>query len=251
VTTLTYQTTRRVRQVPRRTIHRRPVGSTTTRKRSPQAVENEAATKVSTQSVARPAQQLSIPAQQRKDTLWYNKEFDLYQQYPIALRFSLRKSYGWAVLAILSLCSFLWFHGVSGLGEMDEAITRIHFTVFRMAIIALILSIGYWELYRRNFSYRIEGFRLMIERGILFKVYASVPLLPVADILVRRSFADMLFGVYNVSLLIPVSAGDHMCTIPGLTRDSSFGLREYLCQQLNNQVFVADAALKTVEAPTS
>ena len=221
------------------------------RKRSLQAIENETITEVANQSVAKPAQQLSMPAQQRKDMLWYNKEFDLYQQYPIALRFSFRKSCGWAVLAILSLCSFLWFHGVSGLGEMDETITGIHFTVFRVAIIALIISIGYWELYRRNFSYRIEGFRLMIERGILFKVYASVPLLPVADILVRRNFADMLFGVYNVTLLIPVNAGDHLCTIPGLTRDASFGLREYLCQQLNNQVFVADAALKTVEGPAS
>jgi hypothetical protein len=42
-----------------------------------------------------------------------------------------------------------------------------------------------------------------------------------------------------------------MCTISGLTKEASFGLREYLCQQLNNQVFVADAALKTAEHPTS
>jgi membrane protein YdbS with pleckstrin-like domain len=251
VTALTTPTARRTRQVPRRTIHRRPVGNTAARKRSSQAAEAETTIAVATPSVAKPAQINPIPLHQRSDMLWYNKEFDLYQQYPIALRFSIRKSYGWAVLAILSLCSFIWFHGVSGLSEMDETMTRIHFTVFRVAIIALMISIGYWELYRRNFSYRIEGFRLLIERGILFKVYASVPLLPVADILVRRNFADILFGVYNVSLLIPVNAGDHLCTIPGLTRDASFGLREYLAQQLNNQVFIADAALKSAEAPTS
>lgn len=251
VTTLSTQATRRTRQVPRRTIHRRPVGSAANRKRALQSAEAKITTAVVTPSVAKPAQNISNPAQHRGDMLWYNKEFDLYQQYPIALRFSLRKSYGWALLAILSLCSFLWFHGVSGLSEMEETMPRIHFTVFRVAIIALMISIGYWELYRRNFSYRIEGFRLLIERGILFKVYASVPLLPVADILVRRNFADILFGVYNVSLLIPVNAGEHLCTIPGLTRESSFGLREYLAQQLNNQVFIADAALKSVEAPTS
>lgn len=251
MTTVTSPPPRRTRQVPRRTVRRRPVGNSSPRRRSVRESDKSVREPITPPSVAQPAQQLSLPAQQRNDVLWYNKEFDLYQQYPIALRFSVRKSYGWAVLAALALCSFLWIHGLSGLGEMEETMTRIHFTVFRGAILALVLSIGYWELYRRNFSYRIEGFRLMIERGILFKVYASVPLLPVADILVKRSFADMLFGVYNVSLLIPVNAGDHLCTIPGLTREASFGLREYLCQQLNNQVFVADAALKTVEAPTS
>lgn len=203
------------------------------------------------QSFAQPAQRLSKPAQKRSEVLWYDREFELDERYPIAGRFSLRKSYPWLVLTVISFLSFLWLHGLFGFGQMEDTVTRMHFAVFRVSLVGLLLSICYWEIYRRNFSYRTEGFRLVIERGIFFKVYASVPLLPVADILIKRNFADMIFGVFNVSILIPVNCGDHLCTIPCLTREMCFGLHGYLSEQLNNQVFVADAALKNVEGPTS
>ncbi len=251
VSTPTY---RRPRIESRRSPRRRPKATTSSRTiRSRERGERVSETLPVgfSGSVAQPAQELSAPAKQRSDVLWYNREVDLDQQYPIAMRFSVRKSYGWIILGVIACISFIMIHGLAGFGHMDDPFTRAHVTVFRISLLGLIVSISYWELYRRSFSYQIEGFRLLIQRGIFFKVYASVPLLPVADILVRRGFSDMIFGLYNVSLLIPVSAGDHMCTISGLTKEASFGLREYLCQQLNNQVFVADAALKTAEHPTS
>lgn len=254
MTSITFSPSRRDRQLTRRTLRRRSSVEAKTRsprlhQRRRQTIPTEQLAEV-VQSVATPAQRLSKPAQKRADVLWYDREFDLDERYPIAGRFSLRKSYLWILLAGLSFVSFLWFHGLFGFSQMEDTLTRIHFAVFRFSLVGLLLSICYWEIYRRNFSYRTEGFRLLIERGIFFKVYASVPLLPVADILIKRNFADMLFGVFNVSILIPVNCGDHLCTIPGLTREMSFGLHEYLSEQLNNQVFVADAALKNVEGPT-
>lgn len=255
MTSLTSSPSRRGRQLPRRAARRRTLGNSL--RSSPQRRQKQTPHRRGEhpaeviQSLAQPAQRLSKPAKKRAEVLWYDREFNLDERFPIAERFSLRKSYPWLILAVVSFVSFVWFHGLFGFGQMEDTLTRVHYTVFRVSLVGLLLSVCYWEVYRRNFSYRTEGFRLVIERGIFFKVYASVPLLPVADILIKRNFADMLFGVFNVSILIPVNCGEHLCTIPCLTREMCFGLHGYLSEQLNNQVFVADAAINNVEAPTS
>jgi membrane protein YdbS with pleckstrin-like domain len=176
------------------------------------------------------------------DEVWYDREFELSVIYPQSLRFSLRKSFWWLVSAVASFVLFPLFYGWSALGEMNPGVEQLHFLVVRILLIAFVASMCYWELYRWCFVYKTAGFRLLISRGVCIKVQASLPLIPVTELVLRRSPLDVLWGLYVLDVVVPVESGEHLGTIEGLSRSSAFGLQQFLGKQLNNQIFVPDVA---------
>jgi membrane protein YdbS with pleckstrin-like domain len=178
---------------------------------------------------------------------WYDREFSLSELFPLDLRFTIRKSVPWLVASAAGLLSFLVCYGWEALGTMETPLQQFHYAVVRITLVVLLARFIYWEIYRRSFSYKTEGFRLLIARGVFIKMYGSLPLLPVTELVLKRDPLDLMFGLYNLHVVVPAESGDHLGVIEGLNERSAFGLQRFLSEQLSTQTFVPDAALDVMK----
>lgn len=77
------------------------------------------------------------------------------------------------------------------------------------------------------YRYSIELEHLTITRGILFRTRASVPIAKINDVSLSRGPVEILFGLYNLTILTASPTANHG-TIEGLPSKSAHGLQAYL-----------------------
>ena len=185
-------------------------------------------------------QDVAEDARDSKSHLWYDHEFPLSERYPIESRFSLRKSFGWLVGTIALLLVYLVYYGLNGLAQVSDPVQMVALLVIRVMAAAFLIQLARWELFRLNFHYRIDGFRLVIEKGIIYKTEGSLPLIPVTEIYVKRDPLDTLFGLAQLQIVLPIAREKNFSVISGLSYLNALRFEEYLSEQLSNQIFLPD-----------
>lgn len=169
----------------------------------------------------------------------YHKTHDLRESFPISRLYAFRKTMAWFAVgfALLLLTAFASkSHYFAGLSR--TAILRAELIIIAVLMVKCI----YAELYRRTFYYGLEGFRIMISRGVLIREKASLPLLPATEIYVHRNIVDMILGLCNVDIYTPVGATRQFARIEALSVVDAERLQKIIGETLSTQVFLAPEA---------
>ena len=160
---------------------------------------------------------------------------DLKKRFPVSHRFVIKEMFPWlAGFTVLILIYWLNF-GIpisSGKSSMfsnalwreDSPLYADDLLLFGSAFAVLTITWLYYELQRYFFQYRIEG---------------SLPLLPIAEVFSRRGVLDVLLGLYQVNVAVPVDSVKSFAQIDGLNSKNATSLIDFLSAQLSRQVTIA------------
>ena len=178
-------------------------------------------------------------------SLSYRTKVDLRSSFPISRRYALRKTLGWltafaVTIGVVAALSYV---------EFNYLPQKLHSSVLPVlvgtgAIIAA--KYAHAELYRATFYYGLEGFRLIISRGIVVSQIGSLPILPVSEVYIHRNLLDMLFGVANVDIYTPMETTRCFARIECLAPSTAKALQEFLDELLNVQIFTAPEAKQEI-----
>ena len=177
--------------------------------------------------------------------LGYRTKVDLRANYPISPRYALRKSIGW-ITACLTVSAVAGAITYLKLGEASYVLHSYALPVLASALAFVAVKYAHAVLYRMTFYYGLEGFRLIISRGILVRQVGSLPILPVSEIYIHRNLLDMLFGVANVDIYTPMETTRRFARIECLAPKTAEELREFLGELLNVQIFTAPEAKQEI-----
>lgn len=181
---------------------------------------------------------------------------DLKKRFPISRRLVLKEMSPW----IFGFSLLIWFyrHNFAPAttsaplpsSQVDATIAYAAHTwqlytideilLYSSAIAVLTVMGLYHELQRLFFQYKIEGFRLVIRKGIVLVEEGSLPLLPIAEVHARRNFFDLIFGLYQVHIAVPIDLVKSFARIEGLSKKNANLLIDFLSAQLSRQVAVPE-----------
>jgi len=184
-------------------------------------------------------------AQERREadlvpqSMWYYKEIDVSRLFPLSRLYALRKSGLWLCLAAAAALAWFLLQRFAAAQSLLAA-PNIGLYAAAAALLPLLLSLTYHELYRLTYSAKIDGFRLVISRGVFFRERGSLPILPLSEIYIRRSFFDILLGLANVQVLTALDKTERFAAVEGLPAAHAEALQQFLSDQLSRQVFLAD-----------
>lgn len=158
---------------------------------------------------------------------------DLSGHFPMQPAYVMRRSVRWLLFSILAaLVYFLFSAGHIPLPWGTDRLLRLGIRFFPLCF---LVSLVRWELHRRTFRYRVEGGRLVVERGVFVPTRSSLPILPISEVAVRRTGLDLLFGLHTVHLITAVDPGKNQGVIEGLSRHSAHGMYTVLSNLLRAQ----------------
>lgn len=169
----------------------------------------------------------------------YNRTHDLKGIFPISGRYTFRRSLA-LVSAFIALILVALVSAVKGL--FGAATINALWSGVLLVAVALTLRCIYLELYRRSFYYGLDGYRLVISRGIVLKDKGSLPLLPVTEIYVKRGVIDMILGLSHLEVYTPIGATKQFARIECLTAESAELLQRELGDLLTQQIMLAPEA---------
>jgi hypothetical protein len=175
---------------------------------------------------------------------WYTHH-DLRERYNISFRFVLMKCLKWLGLAVVAWFTYLYVYGLAGIIAPESFTQHLFLITARLTLAIFLFALLYWELFRRTLEMRIVGFRFILTHGVLWKIRASIAIIPVMQITVKQTGLDLLFDVYRIAMWVPGSSDhDDMLVIPGLNRTDAYDFHNFMTIELNRQVFLAGSALE-------
>ena len=172
-------------------------------------------------------------------SMWYYKEIDLMKLFPMSRLYSMRRSIFWLCVTLCAVAASIALHRLAVLPP-GAAWQRIPLFVVGIPAVILITRMLYWEFYRFRFSAKIDGFRIFVVKGVSFREYGSLPILPVSEIYIRRKPADFFFGMADVHITTCLDKTDRFACIEGLPMQHAEALQQFLSDQMSRQVAVAD-----------
>lgn len=143
---------------------------------------------------------------------------ELKTRFPQPLRVVIRQNFWWFFFAsLLALLIFAAWDGVALPDFLDSELLLAKKAILLMGILmVLFVRVGYGLLYRATYQYRIERGRLKIRRGAFLKEEASLPLVPLTELYLRRNWLDFLFGLTNVYIAVILERAQRIGEIRGL-----------------------------------
>lgn len=198
--------------------------------------------------VERTAKRAPQPPKVEAQSMWYYKEIDIGSLFPLSHLFSLRRSFVWAIAAagLWVLYHFSRHHEFVNLG-LDGTYVQLPELLAVGVTVILLARLIYYEIYRYTYRFSIDGFRFVISRGVLFRERGSLPILPVSEIYIRRNFADYLLGLADIQIVTPLDASHRFASIEGFPVGHAYALQQFLSDQLNRQIFLADIPQRNKE----
>jgi membrane protein YdbS with pleckstrin-like domain len=178
------------------------------------------------------------PPRKPNHSVWYFNKIPLKELFPVSHIHSIKPVFNWLLLTITGWGAYAYFaHNYHGWKPQSPAMLGA-LAALGIATVIVAAKILYHELYRMRFNYEIEGFRLNIRRGIIIPEHASLPLLQMGEVYVRRDSLDLLLGLADVHIVVPLDATKRMALIEGLRLKTAYQFQDYLTAQLSKQVFV-------------
>lgn len=182
---------------------------------------------------------------------------NLKQLYPQPRRVILRDSFWWLALgAALTLAIVSLMDGATLPALLDAELLMLKKSALLTGVIGvLIVRMTYGLLYRATYQYRIERGRLQIIRGVILKEEALLPLMPLTELYVKRSWLDLFFGLSNVYAAVILERAQKIGEIRGLRHRDALKVRDEILrviesqQQLPPTPYVAPASSSSVVLP--
>jgi membrane protein YdbS with pleckstrin-like domain len=165
---------------------------------------------------------------------------NLKNQYPQPRRVVLRDSFWWLVTgAALALAIVFLLDGSTRLGPNDVELLMFKKSVLLAGVVAvLIVRMSYDLLFRWTYQYGIERGRLQIRRGVVLKEEALLPLMPLTELYVKRSWLDLLFGLSNVYVAVILERAQKIGEIRGLRHKDAQKVRDEILRVIELQQVV-------------
>ncbi len=173
----------------------------------------------------------------KPQSLWYYKEIDLLNLFPISRLYAIRK------IAVSLFAAILFWSAYFAMYKFEMLPQRALVLQPYLIGLTLFALFSNWlnhELFRLSYDVKIDGFRLFISRGFFIREQGSLPILPISEIYIRRSFLDMLFGLSNVQLLTALDKSERFACIEGLPVRRARALTQFLSDELGKQVALAE-----------
>lgn len=166
---------------------------------------------------------------------------ELSQVFRTSMRYSLRKSW-------LSGSLFFFVVGIFLLSELTRLsdfggyrgsmVQRAEQWLLLVHALFVGAEVAFWELYRRQVRFSIQGGRFHVRRGLVRRLETSAPLAGATEFFISQSACDALLGIYSLLVLTPLSpanAPPRFTRIDGLSRKSAEGLMEWLVRYVREQ----------------
>lgn len=150
--------------------------------------------------------------------------------YPQPLRLLIRDSFSWVVLAAALVVS-IWAlsDGAVSVGGLNVEQLVAKKMIFLLGVAAVLLvRCCYTFLYRSSYRYEIVRGRLRIVRGVLLQEEAMLPLMPLTELYIRRSWLDYFFGLANLHIAVALERAARIGEIRGLRARDAIQLREHI-----------------------
>jgi hypothetical protein len=165
-------------------------------------------------------------------SFYWNRDSDLHYLTVASPLMPLKK----AILGLLALValSALVLFPFEGMGEMITLIVTF-FLLVAGGFVAC--QVGYWELFRRLHKVKIDGYRLEVTTGVLWKATGSVHLLPHTTFyIVQKSYWDVLFGLADVNIHPAMTPEPEIVSVYGLPLIRAHQFKSYLTGQIDKQL---------------
>ena len=183
---------------------------------------------------------------------------DLREMFPQSIRLAFEESFAYLIGLFLITAGYIWFatslpvlpEGPSLIGSTELVLRWFFYIAVTICGGKLLYELIYFLVYR----YTIELEHLTITRGVLFRTRTSFPIAKINDVSLRRNPIEILFGVYNLTILT-ASPVANSGTIEGLPARSAHGLQSYLLALVETTLpdvreKVAENVLERAEAVT-
>ena len=176
---------------------------------------------------------------------------NLKHSYPLPLRMVIRESFWWIVIgaalaALLLLFNYTEAHFSGFINIQEVAFKKA--ALLLGVVLVLLGRISYGLVYRATYSYSINRGRLTIGRGILFREEASLALIPLTEIYIKRSWIDMLFGLSNVYIAVVLERSQKIGEIRGLRKEHAQRIRDLILDEIESSQFKT-ASVKQKQLP--
>ncbi|MBX7144776.1 MAG: hypothetical protein K1X79_10025 [Oligoflexia bacterium] len=159
-------------------------------------------------------------------------------------RYAIRVNLWWILSYIATVATFYWLVAVQQVVPSSWALLDAKVTLLLIFGAIVIFRLVYFELYRRTVVFRIEGFRFVISRGVIFKRVGSLPIVPFAEIYVQQDLADKLCFVYHLHLLTALDPTKKFVSFEGLSRKTAYALKQFISEFLSKQIYIPPADTK-------
>lgn len=177
---------------------------------------------------------------------WY-KEYDLKKLYPISPLLCIQESFAWLAAAAVLTAIHLFVFGPSFFGFVEDPVQHISSLSVRGSIIAAMVAVVYHYLLEQTKELKMNGFRLILAKGIFRRLHGSMTLGAIGQIYIKQKPIDMIFNLYRVQILVPMTPDNSLSLFRGLTREQAYHLQSFLAREMNRQVFVSGDAIKAEE----
>jgi membrane protein YdbS with pleckstrin-like domain len=156
---------------------------------------------------------------------------DLKQMFPQSARLAFEESFfyllGLAVVTTGYIWASLQLPHVSDGNIVTDGTESILRSIFYVAVVIAGGKLLYEVVFFLAYRYTIELEHLTISRGVFFPSRASFPIAKINDVSLHRNPIEILFGLYNLTILT-ASPGNDYAAIEGLPKRSAYGLQTYL-----------------------
>lgn len=177
------------------------------------------------------------------DLGWY-EEMNLKEFFPSEKRDTWSRILTPILVTLLTWIVFISCYGFSGLFFSKDPVQALIAIAARGTLVWSLVAYVYTIYYRKTTRYCLDGFRLILSRGVFKRYTASVFLSGSVQVYVRRTFRDTLFGLYRVRIIAPLSPNDKVTEFRGYTKKTAYALHDWITDQCNRQVFISDDAIK-------
>jgi membrane protein YdbS with pleckstrin-like domain len=186
-------------------------------------------------------QETSLPVREQRSestgSFVWNQQNDLRHLAHISPLYPVLKSI-WGLVPLGIAVALFLFWGLPLYLE-DPTNTLVSKSLFCLRICAFIVLsyLAYWEAYRRMEKVEINGFRLEVTKGVLWKTRGSVHLLPHTTFFVtQKNFLYILLRLADLQVIPAFTPEPETVSISGLPVDRAHQLRSYLSQQTDRQL---------------
>ena len=165
--------------------------------------------------------------------------YDLRELFPICGRYPLRQTLPWLAAFLVLAGVYLYLATATDFFADNSFLQRKKLLILAVLLAAVLSKYIYAYLYGRFLEYRIDGYRLVVSRGVIFKTVGSVPISHFCEAYVKRDLLDLLTGLYQFQLLLSVDPSKQFVSLHGFTKESALAFQALITRLVNRQVLIA------------
>ena len=162
---------------------------------------------------------------------------NLKAMYPQPRRVILRDTLSWFLLSVTLVVFIAQLRdGLTIPGFIDRDLLILKKSALLVGVLLVLAArMIYGFLHRATYQYRIHRGRLQITRGVVVREEALLPLMPLTELYIKRSWIDLLFGLSNVYIAVILERAQRIGEIRGLRHRDALRVRDEILHVIEEQ----------------